>query len=37
MTLNRNRRKLLDAATASRLSPDQEEAAFIARGADDTR
>lgn len=31
MTLTRSRRKLLDAATAIRLSPDQEEAAFIAR------
>jgi hypothetical protein len=28
MTLTRSRRKLLDAATAIRLSPDQEEAAF---------
>jgi hypothetical protein len=31
MTLPRDRRKLLDAATAIRLSPDKEEAAFIAR------
>lgn len=31
MTITRERRKLLDAATAIRLSPDKEEAAFIAR------
>lgn len=31
MTITRSHRKLLDAATAIRLSPDQEEAAFIAR------
>ena len=31
MTLTRDRKKLLDAASAIRLSPDKEEAAFIAR------